>query len=141
MNETSENIKRKWSFGERQKMMEEKKWTLSSKLFGDVGCDIYDFEADNYVYFLNNIASRDELVAGLLELSPLAEDALPVVENINNKGFQEFKKILINERRGKDSDMPEKFRTLILPERFIHAALLADEYCVPLGAALVRALY
>ncbi|MFH1582182.1 MAG: hypothetical protein ABIA08_00230 [bacterium] len=128
------DVKIRWSLSER----ENEAWFLSEKLFGDTGADIYDFEANNYVYFLDNVSSHDELVEGLRQLSPLIDDVLSIAEGINEQEFRRFKRLLVKERRGEYSNMPKKFRTLIMPAQFIPATLLANRFEVPLGTALVR---
>jgi len=116
-------------------------WSLSGNLFGDVGVDIWDFEIDNYIYFLDNIRSLEDLLRGLHELSPFADDALEVAKGMNAQNFYEFKLTLAYERRQEDSKMPEKYYALVLPKWFSpYALLLAEKAIVPLGATLIRLL-
>ena len=134
--------KPRWTLTERLETPEGG-WTLSRALFGDVGADIYDFEMFNYVYLLDHATSREALVNGLRELSPLADDALDIAEQMTEGDFYDFKIALAHERgisaRGDgESKMPDKYYALILPERLITAIGLAQKAEVPLGAAIIR---
>ncbi len=113
-------------------------WELSSELFGDVGGDIHDFESYNYVYFLDNVKSLNDLIEGLRQLSPLADDALKVAESMSDKNFHKFKKSLPEERCGERSVMPKKYDALLVPKRFITVLPIAEKFLVSLGTALIR---
>ena len=119
-------------------------WELSPGLFGaDVGGNIYDFEAENYVYFLDHIRSLGDLLRGLSELSPLADDALDVAERMDEQGFLEFKIALAHERGLKarvecGSKISPRYDHLLIPELFLAAIPVAEQCEAPLGAALVR---
>ncbi len=113
-------------------------WNLSSDLFGNVGVDINDFETHNYTYFLDNVKSLEDLLEGLNQLSPFADDALKVAESMNQQDFCEFKLTLAYERRMEDSKMPKRYITLALPKWFLYSIPLADKAIVPLGATLIR---
>ena len=115
-------------------------WKVSSDLFGDVGCDIHDFEPYNYTYFLDNVKSIEDLLKGLCQLSPLADDALKVAERMNQQDFYEFKSALAYERRQEDSRLPNKYDALVIPKWFIPAISIADKCKMPLGAALIRVI-
>ena len=120
-------------------------WQLSRRLFGkDAGYDINDLEEASYVYFLDHVQSHDDLIAGLRELSPLADDALEVAERMSNRDFSKFKLALARERechgQGEESAFPAKYRILVLPRRFIQGSVLAEQFAAPLGAVLVRML-
>ena len=119
-------------------------WKLSGRLFGDIGCDIGDFEIFNYTYLLDNSRTREDLIAGLREISPLADDALAIAEQMSDQNFCDFKLALIQERKiawqeeDGGSVMPEMYSTLLIPKLFICAFFIADKFQVPLGAALIR---
>ena len=117
-------------------------WKVSPELFGDVGVNIYDFQAHNYVYFLDHVTSKEELIRGLRELSPLADDALDVAEKMDDRAFARFKHALKRERSpvygdGRNS-MPLRYGVLLLPRRFLEALPLTEEYDVSLGVVLIR---
>jgi len=114
-------------------------WNLSRDLFGDVGADINDFEAYNYIYFLDNVKSIEDLLEGLCQLSPLADDALEVAEHMDQQDFYEFKLALAYERR-QDSKLPNKYSALVIPNWFIYAIPVTDKCKIPLGAALIRVI-
>ena len=113
---------------------------LPEELFGDAGCDIHDFEIDNYVYFLDNVKSCEDLIRGLRQLSPLVDDALLIAESMNKQEFLRFKCVLAKERREEYSNVPKKFRTIMMPKQFVSAMLLVDKdkYEVCLGVVLLR---
>ena len=126
---------------EQKSKLEEKlceEWVLPIELFGDMGADIYNFEVDNYTFFLDNVKSLNQLLEGLQDLSPLADDALNIVEKMKEQDFLIFKEALQYERKMEDSRLPNKYHPLVIPQKFILATLLAKEYEVPLGAALIR---
>jgi len=122
----------------RERLDAREKWDLSPDLFGDVGADINDFEAYNYAYLLDHAKSLDDLIQGLSELSPLADEALEVAEQMNNKDFAEFKRALERERLQKDSSMPSRYMPLLVPKRFVSAGIVAEMCVMPLGAAIIR---
>ena len=109
---------------------------------GLLGCDrkyIWFFDFGDYVYFLDHVQSLGDLVLGLYELSPLADDALVVAETMTPADFSIFKVSLAQEREKRDNSvLSEREQIIILPWRFVHAALLAEKYQVPFGAALIR---
>ena len=111
---------------------------VSRELFGDVGCDINDFELFNYVYFLDNVKSLRDLLKGLEELSPLADDALEVAKLMTEQDFWNFKRTLVYERKQKESRMLQKFFHLLIPDRFLAGQQIAKKARVPLGAVLIR---
>lgn len=118
-------------------------WELSYRLFGNIGYNIYDFEMGNYVYFLDNVKSLADLIEGFIQLSPLANDALEVAEQMNENDFYDFKIDLAHERSicqryEMDSIFPARYIPLLIPEQFVLGSLLADKFIVPLGTALIR---
>ncbi len=126
---------------EQKSKLEERlyeEWVLPTELFGDMGVDIYNFEVDNYTFFLDNVKSLNQLVEGLQNLSPLADDALSIAKKMKEQDFLIFKKVLQYERKMEDSRLPNKYLSLVIPQKFILANPLAEEYKVPLGAALIR---
>jgi hypothetical protein len=124
-------------------------WPLSS-LFGKFISEyclysvlMTDFEMDHYVYFLDHVTTREELVKGLEELSPFADDALLIADWMNDQEFLEFSEILPLYRESvrsgrEDVSMPEKYDALLLPELLLHALRVAPEASVSLGVALIR---
>lgn len=117
-------------------------WYLSSELFGDKGADIYDFQIENYIHFLANVESREDLIRGIRELNPLLEldGTLEVAENMTDEEFSRFKELLKLERCQEESKMSKKYYNLLLPKIFIIALPLAEKTEVPLGTALIRVL-
>ena len=97
-------------------------------------------EMSQYVHFIDNIRSRNELIRGFKALSPFADDALAVAKGMTEQDFWSFKLALPSERRGEGGKMPECFGTLLLPDRFLGAISLAEKAATPLGTALVRIL-
>ena len=115
-------------------------WLPSQRLFGPPAmCDINDFEEAHYVYFLDNVSSWEDLIAGLEILSPLADDALSVAEEMGYPGFEEFK-MIVRDRSKMESnpEIAEKFRKILIPSKFLAATIMAEKYEVCLGVALVR---
>lgn len=123
-------------------------WYLSSRLFGDDRWgDIHDFEFSSYIYFLDQAKSVNDLIEGLRELSPFADDALAVAEHMSEQDFIDFKLALIKERQAVkqeelESCMPRRFGPLVLPKRILDVQLrgIPEKFRVPLGTALVRVL-
>ena len=118
-------------------------WKLSADSFGDVGADINDFMMENYVYFLDNVKSLDDLRRGLIELRPLFDDALEVAEQMSIRDFSKFKRALRREHelsKGKEgkSIMPAKYGVILFPKLLVLSSELAEKALVPLGAALIR---
>ena len=113
-------------------------WKLSPELFGDIGGDIHGFEIYNYLYFLDNVKSLNDLIEGLRQLSPLANDALKVAESMDDKDFHKFKKSLSEKRCGKKSVMPKKYGALLVPKRFIATLPITEKCLISLGTALIR---
>lgn len=137
MNNSSEEKKR-WTISERFQEDQEY-WILPERLFDSGMIDINDFEEHNYNYFLDHVFSLDELLTGLLQLSPFANDALSVAEKMNEQDFRRFKSALAKERSCESKSVfPGKFRSLILPKSFIQATIMAERYEVPLGVALIQ---
>lgn len=97
------------------------------------------------MYFLNNVASLESLEEGLRQLSPLADDALAVAEQMDEEDFSEFKRALSHERHiaqeGGESRMPIKYGPLLIPERFLVATPVAEKFAVGLGATCMRIMY
>ncbi len=114
-------------------------WCLSRELFGDIGADFHDFEIENYIYFLDNVSSLEDLGRGLKELSPFADDALSVAEKMTEKDFKLFKLKLKSERTQQyESSVPNKFINLLIPSRFLQASFIAKSFNVCLGVMLIR---
>ncbi len=110
----------------------------SKELFGDVGADINDFQLFNYTYFLDNVRSLQDLLKGLEELSPFADDALDVARSMTERDFCDFKLALAHERWQGESRMPERFFHLLIPDKFIAGQPIAEKFEAPLGAVLIR---
>lgn len=111
---------------------------LPKGLFSNKWCDLSEFESFNYTYFLDNAGSLQDLLKGLEELSPFADDALEVARSMTEQDFCDFKLALVHERKHGESRMPERFSCLLIPDRFIAGQLVAEKFDVPLGAALIR---
>ena len=122
-------------------------YDLSRRLFNN---NIYpgfiDFEMIDYVKFLDDVQSLEDLIAGLAELSPFADDALDVAESMTVHDFAVFKLALIHERRVSsalydgESKMPHRFVDIVLPSQIFRASYVAQESRVSLGVALIRLL-
>lgn len=152
MSEQDETVKNKTRFTLEERLDVEEEyetagqWRVSPKLFGDVGVNIYDFQAYNYVYFIDHVTSKEELVRGLRELSPLADDALEIAERMDDLAFVQFKLALKRERSSVERDgrssmplrLPLRYGVLLIPKRFFEALPLSEKYEVPLGAVLIR---
>ena len=141
------NKKTRWTLQERwDNYPNTDGWWLSSKLFYDETydgmLDIHAFEICNYNNLLDNAKSLQDIIDGLRELSPLADDALEVVESMNDNDFYNFKLALAYERRSAELDdeskMPRRYNPLLIPERFLSAGYLTKEFDVTLGVALIR---
>jgi len=120
-------------------------WSLSYDLFGDFGIDIYDFNMNDYNFFLDNVSSLEDLLKGLEQLSPLADDALEIAKQMANPDFYKFKKALQYERQHykrqeKVSKMPSRYYALLIPNWFVYALPIADKCKIPLGGALIRCI-
>ena len=118
-------------------------YPVSSKLFGDVGAGIFDFEFYNYNYLLDNVETLEALVEGLEQLSPFADDALEITKTFSVEDFDRFKTDLSEERAlsdkaDTDSTFPHDWLPILIPSRFIEAQLLSSAARAPLGAALIR---
>lgn len=117
-------------------------WHISGELFGDTGAaHMFDFLNENYCYFLDNVDSNENLIRGLEEISPFADDALAVAQEFTLSDFKRFKDALATERRLEATDVsnfPDDWLAILLPARFILATMLAENENVPLGTALIR---
>jgi hypothetical protein len=104
--------------------------------------DMYCFTIWHYTHLLDNVKSLSDLIEGLFQLSPFADDALEVALAMSEADFIEFKLVLVQERksaRGEgESKMLEKYFSLVLPERFSMAIMLSGQAAVSLGPALIR---
>lgn len=104
--------------------------------------DMYCFTLWHYTHFLDTVKSLDDLLRGLFQLSPFVDDAFKVAESMSDADFVEFKLALVQERkcaRGEgESKMPQKYSSLLLPDRFLVAIFLSNQACVSLGPALIR---
>lgn len=123
------------------KKLEEKleSWSLSKELFGNV-IDMNDFESDNYKYFLDNVKSRQDLVRGLNELSPFADDSLLVAQKMSERDFRKFKNTINygSQNEYGESEVPKKYYSLAIPQRFFEAVILEEKFRVSLGVILIR---
>lgn len=119
-------------------------WKVSKELFGNVGIDIYDFEMSNYIFFLDNVATLEDLIRGLQELSPLVDDALAIAKKMNEKDFYRFRKALPRERASAlidgQSHMSNKFQGLLLPQLILSSMFLVEEFQVALGVMMITIL-
>lgn len=97
-------------------------------------------EMSQYISFVDNVSSLEDLREGLGELSPFADDALAVAQSMTESDFCNFKLALPFERRGDGSKTPRYSGAILLPERFVPAVLLAEQAGAPLGATLIRLL-
>ena len=137
-------------------------YCLSKRLFqcNEPGNELIDFELSDYTRFLDKVSSLRDLVEGLYELSPFADDALDMAESMNDLDFSVFKLALVNERKIasflKDCDfkqmvlvnvtgeeipasrMPPEFGVLLLPSRFIRGQMLAQQVETSLVLAMER---
>lgn len=130
--------------------------SLSCRLFyKDPGYEYYQsnpeckFEIDSlddgqsgysYVFFLDNVGNKEDLVLGLTELRPFADDALEIARDMTDQDFADFKRKLALERRGEDSAMSTAHRIIVLPSQIFRAMMMADKARAPVGTALVRML-
>lgn len=117
-------------------------WLLIPPHF-DGFIEIWDFEAHHYVNFLNSTRSIDDLVTGLTQLSPLADDALDLAEKMSDSDFEQFKAELSAERSqaknlSETTNTQLRFGALMLPSQFLPAQLLAPQFEATLGTALIR---
>jgi len=137
---SSTQEKKRWTITERLDIDQApNEWFLSKDLFGNNMIDVYDFEPANYNYFLDRVTSLADLIKGLQELSPLADDALSAAEKMNERDFQLFKASLTKERTHEiGSAFPKRFYPLIMPKKFISATIIAEKYEVCLGVALIQ---
>ena len=121
-------------------------YCLPRRLFGSMVCtEFTDFELVDYCRFLDDVASLEDLILGLSELSPFADDALDVAEAMTPIDFSTFKLALIRERqiaKGLDAEsiMPAKFFSLLLPGHMMMANQLAKLAAVSLSVAMIRNL-
>lgn len=135
--------KTRWTLEDRYKDYKIKEgWSLPLPLFYNddsySGC-IYDFEIGNYISFLDNVKSLQDLIQGLRELSPLTDDALSVAEGMNDNDFIYFKLALIKERQNSKLNnnfeqpnvMENKYLPILIPTNFIPASEIADLCKVP----------
>ena len=122
---------------------------LSTRLFGPhteglSSLPLIDFQWDNYLYFLEHVGSLDDLVDGLAQLSPFADDALDAAEGMSHMDFADFKIALPQERRAAHGDgvsrMPKKFHAILLPKHFIIPIKLSKQAAASLMVTTMRYL-
>jgi len=124
--------------------------------------ELTDFEITDYNRFLDTVETLEDLIEGLAELSPFADDALDVAESMTANDFTIFKLALIHERkiafRLKDwnpnqlilidipgeeipeSKMPSQFAPILLPIKFIDAHFIAKIAQTSLSVAMIHNL-
>lgn len=123
-------------------------WPLSS-LFGPMVLDEYyndilGFEMQQYIYFLDHVETVSDLVRGLEELSPFADDALEIAEWMSREEFEEFQKVVpahhqaVREGNEPTEELSDRFTLILLPEQFFSALSIAESAAVSLGVALIR---
>lgn len=141
----SEMERKRWTFAERAERMWAVSsgygWHLSPELFGDVGCNINDFMTFNYVHLLDHAWSVEDLIAGLQELSPIADDALDVAIAMTAVDFAVFKLARARDKASGNQGptaVPQQFFPLLIPARFIKGVAIAEKFNAPLGAVLIR---
>ena len=112
---------------------------------GSIASQVWDFQMEHYVYFLDNVSSSDALIRGLNDLDPFVDDALKVAQLMTEVGFASFKLALIHERKvarneAAESIMPKEFSPVVLPLKFLWAMQLAHTAKVAMGTALIRTM-
>lgn len=120
--------------------------TLSERLFAQKSRDrwgLVEFEMVDYVWFLDHVASLLDLIEGLEQLSPFADDALDIAISMTEMDFISFKLALAIERRVAESGegeskMPKLYHNLLLPNLFVEAFPLSEKARVSLGLAIFR---
>ncbi len=120
---------------------------LSQRLFQcESSNELTDFEITDFGRFLDTVQTLGDLIEGLAELSPFADDALSVAESMTSDDFVTFKLALIHERKivsGEEdlvSNMPKQFVILLLPAQFMEAFFIAEQFQVSLSVAMIRNL-
>ncbi len=104
---------------------------------------MYDLESCDYTRFLDEVRTRDKLIKGLCSLSPFADDALDAVVSMNETEFISFKLALarergLSERRETGTAVDPAHMCILVPEWFIRALPIAQEFNAALGVALLR---
>ena len=104
---------------------------------------LVEFEMVDYIWFLDHVSSPADLIEGLEELSPFADDALDIAISMTELDFITFKLVLAIERRVAESGegeskMSKLYHNLLLPNRFIEALSLAEKARTSMGLALYR---
>jgi len=116
-------------------------WHLPEDLFGS-SMQIWDFQASDYINFLNKVGHKRDLVRGLTSLTPFTTEGVGIARDMTKHDFKVFKKALIREREtstiGGDSRFPQKWVPIIVPGKFLLGYPLAEELEVALGVALIR---
>lgn len=89
---------------------------------------------------LTEAKSLETLRAVVSGWMPFVRDAQAVVEQMGERDFQQFRVGLMDERRGvfAGETWARQFGAVIMPETLIHATLMAQQFGVPLGTALLR---
>lgn len=69
-----------------------------------------------------------------------APDAIVVARRMTEEEFPAFREGLLKERKGSfaGEDWADKYLAILLPERMMHASILANEMKVPWGLAFLR---
>ncbi|MEK7116852.1 MAG: hypothetical protein AAB837_01665 [Patescibacteria group bacterium] len=138
---------------------------LSRDLFGPV--PDHDFELSHYVGFLDKVCSKEDLLRGLQELDPFVDNAHAAAKSMSDEDFLAFKIALkhvrqqsavqlwnpdqyelelhinpvMQEKTPNERDpeyIAERFGSIIIPERFIKAGIIAKEAATSLEVALGR---
>jgi len=99
-----------------------------------------DEDSTSYACFLNNVRNKEDLVMGLTELRPFADDALEVARRMTDSDFVSFKLALICERQGKGGKISDTERIIVLPDQILRAMVIAQKVAAPVGAVLVQML-
>lgn len=81
-----------------------------------------------------------ELRLAIAPYAHFAQDAIEVVNAMDESGFETFRKCVAMERKGKysgDENAPV-VSVILMPEVFFHVTMLAVQFKVPWGMAFIR---
>jgi hypothetical protein len=89
---------------------------------------------------LDGARTKEQLVAAIEQWQPFVDDALAVAKAMDDKAFLVWRSGLSKERKGAFAGMKwaDRFMAILIPDKFLRAGIVADQYKVPLGLALWR---
>lgn len=94
----------------------------------------------DYTHALTEADTLEDLRALVTAYAPLVKDALPVVQQMTEADFKDWRKGLKSERRGKyaGDDFARRFGAVLMPLPMMRITELKAKFCAPFGVTWFR---